>query len=130
MRGGLRYFGAAVGFGFAAVWILASLAAALVCLLASAVGYGAVFVAELALARVTVRAASPGISTSNTLALPSRTRDDEDLSLSADELNHDLGYIYEPTATASPIAAEAESGWPPSDDTASSSEAPHSDDSD
>jgi hypothetical protein len=124
---GLRYFGAAVGFGFAAVWIMASLAAALVCVLAAAVGYGAVFAAERTRTKLAIRAGSPDISTRNALASPSRTPDEEDLPLSADELNHDLGYVYEPTAATPPLAAGAEYGWAPNDDTVTPSETPHSD---
>ena len=43
---GLRYFGGALAFGFAAVWVMASLAAALVCLLSAVLAYGVVWVAE------------------------------------------------------------------------------------
>ena len=101
MGGGLRYFGGAVAFGFAAVWIMWSLTAALICLLSAGAGYGAIVVAERALAKLAARADSPGISTPST---PSRTPEAEDLSVRADELNHDLGHVYEPTAAMPPPA--------------------------
>jgi hypothetical protein len=93
--GGLRYFGGAVAFGFAAVWIMWSLAAALVCLLSAGAGYGAIVVAERARTKLAARAEGPGISTPS---MPSRAPEAEDLSVRADELNHDLGHVYEPTA--------------------------------
>jgi hypothetical protein len=73
---GLRYFGGAVAFGFAAVWITWSLAAALVCLLSAAAGYGAVFVAQCARGKLAAAASSPTPA--------SRTPEAEDLSLQAD----------------------------------------------
>jgi hypothetical protein len=109
---GLRYFGAAVAFGFAAVWILATLAAALVCLLAAALGYGAILAAERIRIRLDARTRKPG-------GKPRKKK----LPLVADELNRDLGYVYEPTAPTPPHAVEPEYGWPPNDDTATSSEA-------
>jgi hypothetical protein len=117
---GLRYFGGAVAFGFAAVWIMQSLAAALVCLLAAAAGYAAVLVAERTRARLTARVGSPGIATPNT-TLPRRTLELEDLSRQADELNHDLGHVYEPGAPPPPSHREAV-GPPLNDDTATPSE--------
>jgi hypothetical protein len=93
MGGGLRYFGGAVAFGFAAVWIMWSLSAALICLLASVAGYGAVVVAERARAKLAARAGGSGMSTPR----PRRVPEAEDLSLRADDLNHDLGHVYEPT---------------------------------
>jgi hypothetical protein len=121
--GGLRYFSGALGFGFAAVWITASLAAALVCLLSAAVGYGAVLVAERTRAKRAVRAGSRGTPSPSKLTLPSRSPEVEDLPLRADELNQDLGRVYEPT-TKPPLAAEVEQGWPPNEDTVTSSETP------
>jgi hypothetical protein len=122
--GWLRCLGGAVGFGFAAVWITASLAAALVCVLSAAVGYGAVLMAERTRAKLSAHAGRPTIPTPSTLPLPSRTTEVEDLPLQAEELNHDLGHVYEPTAGRPPLAGEAEYGWPLRDDTATSSETP------
>jgi hypothetical protein len=77
------------------------LGAAILCLLLAALGYGAVLVAERA-------QANPG-----TFRLPSRRPEVDDLPLQAEELNHDLGHVYEPSDDASsPLAAEAEYGWP------------------
>lgn len=112
MDRGLRYFGGAVAFGFAAVWIMWSLAAALVCLLSAAAGYGAVFVAQCARGRLAARASSPTPG--------SRTPEAEDLSLQADELNQDLGHVYEPTVTTRRPATQSPSG----DDAATPSETP------
>jgi hypothetical protein len=97
----LRYFGCAVGFGFGVLWMTEGLGAAILCVLLAGLGYGAVFVAERA-------RANP-----STFRLPSRTPEAEDLSVAADELNLDLGHVYEPSDDAtSPLAAEAEYGWP------------------
>jgi hypothetical protein len=123
--GGLRYFGGAVAFGFAAMWILASLTAALVCLLSAALAYGAVLLTERTRAKPAIRASSPGIAASSTLGPPSRTPTAEEVPLWADALNSDLGHIYEPTATTSPLAREAEYGWPLNDDAATPSETLH-----
>jgi hypothetical protein len=41
-----RYIGGAVGFAFAAVWATAGLGSALVCIVAAAIGYTAVRLAE------------------------------------------------------------------------------------
>jgi hypothetical protein len=118
----LRYFAGAVAFGFAAVWTIQSLAAAFVCLLSAAVGYGVVFVAEHVRAKRAVRAGSPGVSRSNTLSPPSRTAQIQDFPLRADDLNHDLGHVYEPSPTTPPPAAETEYGWPLNDATATPSD--------
>jgi hypothetical protein len=109
---GLRYFGGAVAFGFAAVWITWSLAAALVCLLSAAAGYGAVFVAQCARGKLAARPSMP--------TLARRTPEAEDLSLRADALNQDLGHVYEPTVTTHRPATQS----PPVDDAASPSETP------
>jgi len=109
--GWLRCLGGAVGFGFAAVWITASLAAAFVCLASAALGYGAVLVAERVRARRARRAASQSHPASRRLALPSTSPEGQDLPPRADELNQDLGRIYRPPA-------EAEYGWPANDDAA------------
>jgi uncharacterized membrane protein len=99
--GSLRLFGCVVGFVFGVLWMTEGLGAAILCLLLAGLGYGAVFVAERA-------RANPGA-----LRLPSRTPEVEDLPLQAEELNHDLGHVYEPSDDASsPLAAEAEYGWP------------------
>jgi hypothetical protein len=123
--GGLRSFGGAVAFGFAAVWIMASLAAAVVCLLAALAAYGTVALAERVRARLAARRRRAGISSPTTLALPRRPAEMEDLPLWADALNSDLGHVYEPSATTSPLAREAEYGWPLTDDTVVTSEPLH-----
>lgn len=112
MDSGLRYFGGAVAFGFAAVWIMWSLAAALICLLAAAVGYGAGLAAEHLRAKLAARAENPGISIPSTLSSPGRTPAANRMSRKADELNHDLGHLYEPPTTAPPSAAEDPTGTP------------------
>lgn len=122
MGSGLRYFGGAMAFGFAAVWIMASLAAALVCLLSAVLGYGVVLAAERTRARLAGRGNSPGISTPSTLAPPIRTGELKDIPQWADVLNSDLGHIYEPAATTSPLARETEYGWPLDEDRAAPSE--------
>jgi hypothetical protein len=115
----LRYFGGALAFGFAAVWIMWSLTAALICLLSAAAGYGAVVVAERARAKLAARAGSPSISPPSTSSRPTRTPAAEDLSLQADELNHDLGHVYEPTPAMRPRAAD---GSPRNDEAAAPGE--------
>lgn len=98
----LRLFGCVVGFAFGVLWMTEGLGAAILCLLLAALGYGAVFFAERA-------RANPGA-----IRLPSRTPPEvDDLPFQAEELNHDLGHVYEPSDDASsPLAAEAEYGWP------------------
>ena len=97
----LRLFWCVVGFAFGVLWMTKGLGAAILCLVLAALGYGAVFVAERA-------KANPG-----TLRFPSRTPEIEDLPHQAEELNHDLGHVYEPSEDASsPLAAEADYGWP------------------
>lgn len=97
----LRLFGCVVGFAFGVLWLAEGLGAAILCLLLAGLGYGTVYVAERA-------RANPG-----RLRLPSRTSQVEGLPLQAEELNHDLGHVYEPSDDASsPLAAEAEYGWP------------------
>ena len=111
MGGGLRCFGGALAFGFAAIWIVASLDAALVCLASAAAGYGAVLMVERTRAKLSgfsrrggpaPGALSPSIRSSNL----------EELPLRADELNSDLGHVYDPAASTFPRAAEPEYGWP------------------
>jgi hypothetical protein len=79
------------------------LGAAILCLLLAALGYGVVLVAERARDK-------PG-----TLRLPSRTPqvENEDAPRRAEELNRDLGHVYEPSDDASsPLASEVDYGWP------------------
>jgi hypothetical protein len=123
--GGLRYFGGAVAFGFAAMWIMASLAAALVCLLSAVVGYGAVCVVDATRAKLARRSSRPGVALSTTLAPPRPALELDDMPSWADALNSDLGHVYEPSATTSPLAREAEYGWPLVDDTVIASEPLH-----
>jgi len=97
----LRYFGCVAGFGFGVLWMTEGLGAAILCLMLAALGYGAVLVAEHA-------RANP-----STFRLPSRTPEAGELPLRAEELNLDLGHVYEPSDDASsPLAAEADYGWP------------------
>ena len=101
MDSSLRYFGCAVGFGFGVLWMTEGLGAAILCLLLAGIGYGVVLVAQRA-------HANPSM-----LRLPSRTPGAADLPRQAEELNLDLGHVYEPTDDASsPLAAEADYGWP------------------
>jgi hypothetical protein len=113
---GLRYFGAAVAFGFAAVWIMATLAAALICLLAAAAGFGSVAVAQRVRTKLASRAENHAASKSAELAVSSWRPPEDDSPPSPDELNRDLGYVYEPGAATYPAVAEEEHGWPPDDD--------------
>lgn len=95
MNSSLRYFGCAVGFGFGVVWMTEGLGAAIVCLLLAGLGYGAVFVAG--------RAQAEGI----TRRRPNERPEAEPLLLD------DLELDYEPEKDAtSPLAAEADYGWP------------------
>lgn len=102
-----RYFGCVVGFGFGVLWMTEGLGAAILCLLLAGLGYGAVLVAERA-------QANP-----DAFRLPTRTpgatAEAEDLPRRAEveELNNDLGHVYEPSDDASsPLSAEADYGWP------------------
>jgi hypothetical protein len=96
-----RYFGSVAGFGFGVLWMTEGLGAAILCLLLGALGYGVVFVAERA-------RENPGA-----FRLQSRTSEEADLPQQAEELNLDLGHVYEPSDVASsPLAAEADYGWP------------------
>lgn len=109
MGGGLRYFGGAVAFGFAAMWIMASFAAGAVCLLSALVGYVVGFVIERMRAELADRADRRTVSLSRA---PEPT-----MRVWADVLNSDLGHIYEPSATTSASTHEAEYGWPPQENT-------------
>lgn len=104
MDSSLRYFGCLVGFGFGVLWMTEGLGAAILCLLLGALGYGVVLVAERARAN----------PESFRLQMPSRTpAETADLPSQAEELNTDLGHVYEPPDDASsPLAAEVEYGWP------------------
>lgn len=115
MGGGFRYFSGAVAFGFAAVWIMATLAAALVCLLSAAAGFGMALAAERVRAK---RAARGGERSTRPPGL-------EDFPLTPDALNSDLGYVYEPSAAMSALTRAAEYGWVLDDDTAASRETLH-----
>jgi hypothetical protein len=96
-----RYFGCLAGFGFGVLWMTEGLGAAILCLLLGGLGYGVVFVAERA-------RANP-----DTFRLQRRAPEEADLPQQAEELNLDLGHVYEPSDDeASPLAAEAEYGWP------------------
>jgi hypothetical protein len=102
----LRYFGCLAGFGFGVLWMTEGIGAAILCLLLAGLGYGAVVVTERA-------RANPG-----TFRRPTRTPEAgaDDLPLRAEELNLDLGHVYEPDDDASsPLAAEADYGWPTRD---------------
>jgi hypothetical protein len=94
--GSFRYLGGAVGFGFGAVWMTAGLGSAIVCLLFAALGYGAVFVAGRAQAEAHMRRS------------PNQTLD-------GFELDHGRDH-EKPDDATSPLAAEAEYGWPRSYD--------------
>jgi hypothetical protein len=99
----LRYFGCVAGFGFGVLWMTEGLGAAILCLLLAGLGYGVVLVAERA-------RANP-----DAFRLPTRTPEVEvdELPLRAEELNLDLGHVYEPSDDASsPLASEADYGWP------------------
>ena len=115
MGGGFRYFVGAVAFGFAAVWIMATLAGALVCLAAAVVGYGVGLVAERTRAKRTARASD---SAPSAIALRGQTPRADDLSSWADALHSDLGHVYEPPAITSPLNREAAYGWPLIEETA------------
>jgi hypothetical protein len=97
----LRYVGGAVGFGFGAVWMTAGIGSAIACMLLAALGCGVVLVAERAQANTGTHRPlnrAPEVET----ALP----------LAADELELDHER-YEPSDDAtSPLAAEADYGWP------------------
>jgi hypothetical protein len=91
----LRYFGCVVGFGFGLVWMTVGLGAAILCLLLAGFGYGVVFVAG--------RAQTEGI----TRRRPNERQKPDRLLLDEVELD------YEPAEDAmSPLAAEADYGWP------------------
>ncbi|HJQ74608.1 MAG TPA: hypothetical protein VJ814_06965 [Gaiellaceae bacterium] len=82
-----------VGFGFGVLWMTVGLGEAIVCLLLAGLGYGAVFVAERA------RADSSAFR-------PQRRKGEAD-ALDLPELDYELR-----DDAVSPLAAEAEYGWP------------------
>jgi hypothetical protein len=87
----LRYVGCALGFGFGVVWMTKGLGAAIVCLFVAALGYGAIFAAERGRDGASFRR-------------PTRT---------IEEPEFEPEFYYEPVDDAvSPLAAEAEYGWP------------------
>jgi hypothetical protein len=91
----LRYFGCVAGFGFGVVWMTVGLGAAILCLLLAGLGYGVVFVAG--------RAQAEGIT---------RRRWSERPKAEASQLDP-VELDYEPAEDAmSPLAAEADYGWP------------------
>jgi hypothetical protein len=93
----MRYFGFAVGFGFALVWMTVGFGSAIVCAIVAGLGYGAVYVAERA--RADTRA-TPRPADSMALMLEEFQRDNEAHIEAADD-------------ATSPLAAEEASyGWP------------------
>lgn len=95
MNTSLRYFGCAVGFAFGVMWMTAGLGAAILCLLLAGLGYGAVFVAG--------RAQADGLARRRPHATPETDA----------PLLDDFELAYEPADDAtSPLAAEADYGWP------------------
>lgn len=92
----MRYFGFAVGFAFAVVWMTVGLGSAIVCGLVAGLGYGAVIVAERARANeTTIRRAEGSIAQ----------------MLDEFELDNEAQIEAADDAT-SPLAAEADYGWP------------------
>jgi len=94
MGSSLRYLGSAAGFGFGVVWVTVGLGSAIVCLLLAALGYCAVFMAERAHAEASTR--RPPIQT-------------PDADLPPERFEH---YDKLPDDATTPLAAEAEYGWP------------------
>lgn len=92
----MRYFGFAVGFAFAVVWMTVGLGSAIVCGLVAGLGYGAVIVAE--------RARANGTATQ-------KRADSIAAMLDEFELDNEA-QIEAADDAASPLAAEAEYGWP------------------
>lgn len=95
MNSSLRYFGCVVGFAFGVMWMTLGLGSAILCLLLAGLGYGAVFVAG--------RAQADGIARRRPHAVPETDA----------PLLGDFDLDYEPADdAASPLAAEADYGWP------------------
>jgi uncharacterized membrane protein len=97
----LRYFGCVVGFGFGVVWMTVGLGSAIVCLLVGALGYGAVFMAERARDEASTRRRAAEVD--SLLVAHGFELDHEDYDVLPEELPEDA---------TSPLAAEAEYGWP------------------
>ena len=92
----MRYFGFAVGFAFAVVWMTVGLGSAIVCGLVAGLGYGAVIVAERARANAT-----------------STEKRADSIAAMLDEFELDNeAQIEAADDTTSPLAAEADYGWP------------------
>jgi hypothetical protein len=92
----MRYFGFAVGFAFAVVWMTVGLGSAIVCGLVAGLGYGAVIVAERARANeMTTRRPADSIA---------QMLDEFELANEAQ--------IEAADDATSPLAAEADYGWP------------------
>ena len=92
----MRYFGFAVGFAFAVVWMTVGLGSAIVCGLVAGLGYGAVIVAERARANA---------------ATTHKRADSIAAMLDEFELDNEAQIEAADDAT-SPLAAEADYGWP------------------
>ena len=93
-RNKMRYFGFAVGFGFAVVWMTVGLGSAILCALLAALGYGAVLVAD--------RARANADTTHEPVETIASMLDEFELENEA--------HIADDTT--SPLAAEADYGWP------------------
>lgn len=92
----MRYFGFAVGFAFAVVWMTVGLGSAIVCGLVAGLGYGIVLVSERA------RADSA-----------TKHKPAESIARMLDEFELDNEAQIEAADDAtSPLAAEADYGWP------------------
>ncbi|HZT84761.1 MAG TPA: hypothetical protein VE984_05000 [Gaiellaceae bacterium] len=100
MDNSLRYFGCAAGFAFGLVWMTVGLGSAILCLLLAAFGYGVVFVAGRARAEGIARRLV--IRRTNALAE----------SLDGLDLDHYEPVYERPDDSTSPLAAEADYGWP------------------
>lgn len=92
----MRYFGFAVGFAFAVVWMTVGLGSAIVCGLVAGLGYGAVIVAERARANATTT---------------HQRADSIAAMLDEFELDNEAQIEAADDAT-SPLAAKADYGWP------------------
>lgn len=97
MNGSMRYVGCVAGFALGLVWMTAGLGSAIVCVILAALGYGAVFVTERA--RANASAAS---------------KPSDPLAQALEEFELENETLYEQAAddAASPLAAEADYGWP------------------
>jgi hypothetical protein len=98
----LRYLGCVVGFGFGVVWMTVGLGSAIVCLLLAALGYGAVLMAERAQSDGLVRGPATETTEVEAAAVP----------LDGLEPDEDEPYDDVPDDATTPLAAEAEYGWP------------------